>query len=82
MVTYNGKPMSHWEAEAKLLVMDLLIKAATTHEPRSGGPRSIIGELASKQLYAIAQGIDPRMAQETRDRLCSQRCVLGVAVSR
>jgi hypothetical protein len=67
---FNGKPMSHWEAEAKSLVMDLLIKAVITYEPRLGAPHSIIHELASKQLLAIATGIDPRMARETREGLC------------
>jgi len=74
---YNGRPMAHWEAEAKSLVMDLLIKAAITHEPRMEGPHSIIGELASKQLYALATAIDPRRAREIRDNLYKQRGDIG-----
>lgn len=81
MNKYNGKPMSHWEAEAKSLVMDVLIKAAIMHQPRPDSPVSIISELASKQLYAIATGIDPRMAQETRDKLYVQSGAIAKTIA-
>jgi hypothetical protein len=66
---FNGKPMSHWEAEAKKLVIDILVRAGTQYAPRSNRPVSIIHELASKQLLSLATGVDPRAAREASEEL-------------
>lgn len=67
--TYNGKPLSYWETEARALVVDILVRAGTQHAPTPGGPRSIISEIASQQLLALATGVDPRLATEAAETL-------------
>jgi hypothetical protein len=65
----NGKPLSHWEAEAKKLVIDILVRAGTQYAPRPDRPVSLIHELASKQLLSLATGVDPRGAREASEEL-------------
>lgn len=66
---FCGKPMAHWEAEAKKLVLDILVRAGAQYAPRPGHPVSIIHELASKQLLSLATGVDPRGAREASEEL-------------
>jgi len=78
---YLGKPRSHWETEARCLVIEILLKAGLAHQPRAGSPSSIISRLASEQLLALATGVDPRMAREALERLSSQSQALQEAVA-
>lgn len=56
---FNGKPMSHWEAEAKRFVVESLVRcAANTDE------RSIIGEIAAKRFMELARAESPELVEQ------------------
>lgn len=56
---YLGKPMSHWEHEAKKLVVEILVRGYINLDTRS-----IIGELASKRLMELANAENPETVKE------------------
>lgn len=68
---YLGKPMSHWEHEAKKLIVEVLLRASALDT------RSIIGEIAHNRLVELAKSEDPDIYNETiEDR---KRCLVGIA---
>lgn len=68
---HNGKPMSHWRAEAAKLVMDALVRAAFNLDVRAKA-----AELARERLVHLAQALDPVLYEETLG--VRERCQAGM----
>ena len=64
-----GKPISHWETEARKLVVDILVRHGRTYAPGEGRNVSVIHEIASRQLLALAAAIGEREASEAHETL-------------
>ncbi len=67
---YNGKPMSHWQAEADKLVADILIRGLNHCDPLS-----IIGRLARPQIEKFMNQMDKSVIDSVMDE--RDRCVRG-----
>lgn len=78
--THYGKPMSHWEAEARKLVVDTLVRKGLGY--RTNDPAmNIVHDLASKQFLALADGISPRDAADSRQMLNQLTTGLGHVIA-
>jgi hypothetical protein len=64
--------MSHWEHEAKDLVVRVLVRGALDCDKLS-----IIGRLAEPQLWALANSVDPELVKEVLAE--RDRCLAGFA---
>ena len=67
---FNGKPFSHWEAQADELVIEQLVRAANL-----GEHQSLIGYLASKRLMEIAREENPTLVEKVLG--IRDQCVKG-----
>ena len=65
---FCGKPLKHWQREARKLVMDSLVRSMT-------GGISIIHAMANARLLEIAKAEDPEMLDEVLAE--RDRCVSG-----
>lgn len=72
----NGKPMAHWERQAERVVVDVLVRAATSfgwrplgaESPEFPDPhQSIIHKLAADRLMAMAEAESPALVKELLD---------------
>lgn len=74
MKRYNGKPMAHWGRLAHELVVDHLVRAALRCDEHS-----IVGELAAKRLWALANAEDAQeVARLLVERETFQRNVSAI----
>lgn len=69
---FCGKPMSHWEAMAKEMVVDVLLRASLRYDHRS-----IPGKIASDRLWELANAESPEIVQKLLDE--RSRCQEGMA---
>ena len=74
-----GKPMSHWEAQARSLVVDTLVRNWSMYESRPGRNVSVIHEIAAKQFLGLAQGISERDCQESIATMHRAQEIIGPA---
>lgn len=77
--TINGKPMSHWEREAKRMVLDSLVRAAVYFGWGSERPdiQSIIHKIAADRLMELANAEDPNLVKELLAE--RNRCQMNLA---
>lgn len=83
MKRINGKPMSHWEREARRVVLDTLVRGATYLGWGGGRPelQSIVHKIAADRLMELANAEDPELVGELlaeRSR-CQENLALFVA---
>lgn len=78
MKKINGKPMSHWEAMGKRLVVDAMVRAAINWG-WSGDPtrQSIPQQIAANRLMELANAEDPVLVDELLAERA--RCQEGLA---
>jgi hypothetical protein len=59
---FNGKPFSHWQAQADELVVDSILRAALQYTEQE--QPSIIAHLAGQRLLEIAQAESPTLFEK------------------
>jgi hypothetical protein len=64
-----GKPLLHWETEARKLIIDILVRHGRMYAPDEGRNVSVIHKIASCQLLAMAVAMGDREAAEANETL-------------